>query len=53
MHKSTPACERSFSALNNIKTLHSNCLQFEIVDDLLQISVNGPALNKFSPDEAL
>lgn len=50
---STAACERGFSALNNIKTLHRSCLQHDTVDDLLHISVNGPTLNKFSPDKAL
>ena len=49
---STAAHERCFSALNNIKTRRS-CLNHETVDDLLHISVNGLALNKFSEDKAL
>ena len=46
---SRAAYERGLFALNNIKILHISCLQHDTVDDLLQISVNGPALNKFSP----
>ena len=50
---STSVCERGFPAVNNIKTSHRNCLQEHTMDDLMQVSVNGPSLDTFSPDKAL
>ena len=50
---STSAFERGFSAANIINTSHRSCLQQQTMDDLMQVSVNGPSLSNFSPDKAL
>ena len=45
--------EQLFSTLKMIKTERRTRLQTETLSDLLEITVEGPPLENFSPDEAI
>ena len=49
---STADCERDFSSLKRIKIPLRNCLSNTIINQLLFISAEGPALGKFDFDAA-
>lgn len=50
---SSGTVERMFSALKLIKTDRRTNLHVSTLDDLLEINIEGPALDNFSPDEAI
>jgi len=50
---STAECERGFSTMNRIKTSLRNSLQQETLQLLLNISIHGPSLQYFQPDDAI
>lgn len=52
MPMSTVDCERGFSSLTRIKTNIRNRLSSNILQDLMMISVEGPALNQYPFDQA-
>lgn len=50
---STAECERSFSAMNRLKTLNRNSLDQVSLQDLMNIVVHGPTMDDFSPDDSI
>ncbi|XP_015763634.1 PREDICTED: zinc finger protein 862-like [Acropora digitifera] len=50
---STAVCERSFSAMNRIKTNLKTNMKQETLQDLLLVSTASPDVKEFSPEEAI
>lgn len=50
---STAVCERSFSAMNRIKTNLKTNMKQETLQDLMVVSTASPGVKEFSPDEAI
>lgn len=50
---SSACCERGFSAVTRIKTVYRISLLPKTLDNLMQISVNGPPIKDFDPSPAI
>lgn len=50
---STAGVECSFSTMNRVKTDKCSCLNEEILDDLMCISIDGPAVETFDPKASM
>ena len=45
--------ERGFSHMNIVKSSTRTLLGNDILNNLLEIKLNGPSIKEFSPDEAI
>ena len=50
---STAACERGFSTMNRVKIPGRASLKTETLAALMRISIDGPSVEDFDPDEAI
>ena len=50
---SSACCERGFSAITRIKTVYRTSLLPQTLDNLMQISINGPPISDFDPSPAI
>jgi hypothetical protein len=50
---SSADCERGFSVLKDTKTKKRSCLKYETLNQLMMISINGPAIRDFDFQSAL
>ena len=48
----TACCERGFSAMKRVKSDWRGSLMVDSLDDLLRITIDGPSVQDFNPDEA-